>query len=145
MSAVVEAKTGVRPIFVYGSLMNEMVFSKVTGLSMPKSALGTLADYRRVQVNGKPYPACYFQKGASVQGMIISIDSEIVIHKLDQFESDLYKRITVSVSTTDGIIEADVYIWNKAKALLNDNDWDYAEFVQKRLPQWDEVQSESDL
>jgi gamma-glutamylcyclotransferase (GGCT)/AIG2-like uncharacterized protein YtfP len=145
MAAVVEAKAGIRPMFVYGSLMNEMVFSKVTGIAMPKPTPGSLEHYRRVQVKGKPYPACYYQKNASVQGYVVSIDSEAILCKLDQFESDLYKRITVPVNTIDGMIEADVYIWNKAEALLNDKEWSYEEFVRDRLPHWDEVQAESDL
>jgi gamma-glutamylcyclotransferase (GGCT)/AIG2-like uncharacterized protein YtfP len=145
MPATVEAKPGIRPMFVYGSLMHPFVFSKICNIPMPQNDSATLTGFKRVQVKNKPYPACISSPGNVVQGLLVHINDEEMLQKLDVFESELYKRITVSVSTCKSTQEADVYIWDKDLSLLDDNEWSFTEFVEKRIHTWDEIQSESDL
>ncbi len=141
--ALVESKPGIRNLFVYGSLMNEFVFQKVTGVQL-QGQPAMLSDYKRVQVKHKPYPACYYNSGSKVNGIVVKIESIDTIAKLDEFESILYKRITV-IAQCNGPCEVDIYIWNTDLDLLSDQEWSFEDFVRDRLPHWDELHSESDL
>lgn len=100
-----------------------------------------LEGYKRVCVSDAPYPAIIPSPTASVTGSLYFIPNTAFITALDDFESDMYARVTVTVTVKeswgDRALEADVYIWNRSTDLLSiDSDWDYEGFVKHQLPEW---------
>ncbi|KAJ3309998.1 hypothetical protein HDV04_005500 [Boothiomyces sp. JEL0838] len=140
--AIVETDGKLRPVLVYGSLLSDIVFSKVTKITPKRISNVILKDYKRVKVDNAPYPAIYPSEGAQVVGDLCEVGADI-IELLDRFESSLYKRITVNVLVTleKGIqsVEADVYVWNQDLSKLSIYEWDYEYFKTYLLPGWSEV------
>ena len=64
--------------------------------------------------------------------------------RLDEFESELYKRVTETVQIDEKLAKIDVYVWNHDLNWLVEADWDYKDFL-KRLPDWNALNSEADL
>ncbi|KAJ2997571.1 hypothetical protein HDV02_005383 [Globomyces sp. JEL0801] len=138
---VIDIET-IRPIFVYGSLMADAVFKKITKIDNPKKlGTGILKGYKRVQVMSAPYPAILKEDNSEVVGFLYDIPNIQLWDLLDQYESDLYKRITVDVilQQEKGIqsVKADVYLWNANINQLSQLEWDYDDFVKNKLPGWD--------
>ncbi|KAJ3275600.1 hypothetical protein HDV01_007603 [Terramyces sp. JEL0728] len=140
--SLAETDGKLRPILVYGSLLNDDVFSKVTKIIPKRTPNVVLKGYKRVKVDNAPYPAVYPSPGSQVVGDLCEVGADIV-DILDRFESNLYKRITVSVFVTleKGIqsMEADVYVWNQELSKLSIYDWDYEYFKTHLLPNWEEL------
>lgn len=132
-------KLDLRPLFVYGSLLNDEVFARVLQGAKPSKRVDSavLKSYKRCRVKGAPYPAAIEAASSSeIVGGLVYLEGAEQLAKLDAFESDFYKRITVDVIITQdkGIssIEADTYIWNLSLDKLDiAQDWSYEKFVSK--------------
>ncbi|KAJ3302848.1 hypothetical protein HDV03_004537 [Kappamyces sp. JEL0829] len=139
MSALIacDADT-LRPLFVYGSLLNDQVFSRATSGLVPLRRVSqvVLKDHKRVLVKNAPYPAAIPHAGSEIVGDLVYLETVDQVRILDRFESDLYKRVTVAVVVQQdkGITQelADVYLWAKQESQLDvDQEWSYAKFVAK--------------
>lgn len=108
----------VLPLFVYGTLLSggsaEGMLEAFVVKRAPASASGRFVD------TGAPYP------GAVFGGVIERIDGELLlvepsrfamlIENLDAYEGvpSLFRRIRITVSTSDGDVEAYAYEWGGA-------------------------------
>lgn len=118
--------------------MNDTVFTRVTGRVSPaRRETCTLNGYDRVAVKDAPYPAAVPSVASQIVGSLVYLESLKELALLDKFESDLYKRITVTCTLIQdkGIrqVEADTYVWGEKfeTLLLRDQPWSYEKFVSK--------------
>jgi gamma-glutamylcyclotransferase (GGCT)/AIG2-like uncharacterized protein YtfP len=119
------------PLFVYGSLINDLIYNKVTGSDLNPLKNATLDDYRRARVIGQVDPAMYPDPNHNVTGLLISV-TEDGISLLDEFETDDYKRITVAVNG-EAVFG---YIWNNSYEELEEREWSYDAFVKNDMNKW---------
>ena len=128
-----------RPIFVYGSLLNDQVFARVLQGAKPKRIdQSILKGFKKYQVRGAPYPAAIKSlESSEIVGGLLYLSDFQQLTKLDAFESDLYRRETVDVLVAQDkgicLIESDVYIWNQDISRLEERDWSYEKFISKLL------------
>lgn len=98
-------------LFIYGSLRNPDVFERVTNEKCPPREPATLEGYAL----GKPidgYPALYPDQDSVVEGELLRNVSSQALQCLDEYEEVgvEYERRQVSVSSSQGPIEAFVYV-----------------------------------
>ena len=132
-------------IFVYGSLMNDEVFSCLIRGKF-KRCFATLYGYKRTKIVGKNYPAIRRSFHCKVNGILIMGLSYRHLIVLDRFEGSLYKRISVSVYTSQGKKRScDTYFFKENyQHLLKVDEWcnDYfrdnhmVSFIKKYRPQY---------
>lgn len=103
-------------LFIYGTLMFEDVFRRITGMSLPLHD-ARLEGYRRYAIaeggGWLPYPAIIEEEGASVQGKLIRAVPAALITLLDDYEGieeGLYERATARVRAAEEELEAEVYL-----------------------------------
>lgn len=115
-------------LFVYGTLMVPAVMRGVCGYTdfgMP----ARLCGYRRRLIHGEVYPAIVADPAEVVVGLVYHGVTSGQIALLDAFESDLYERRAVSVSTQDTELSAEAYVLHEAHlGLLSDRPWSLARF-----------------
>jgi gamma-glutamylcyclotransferase (GGCT)/AIG2-like uncharacterized protein YtfP len=147
--------------FFYGTLMAPKVLHRVCyGPSVPlsttqHSALNVrpalLKSYRRHRVRGADYPAIMAAQESTVRGALVTGLTDGDIWRLDIFEGEEYQRRKVKVrAITDqgdmnvepteaqlgDEVEAETYIWIAGRQLLDDNEWDFEEFVREKMSRW---------
>jgi gamma-glutamylcyclotransferase (GGCT)/AIG2-like uncharacterized protein YtfP len=98
-----------------------------------------LCGYKRVQVLDAPYPAIIEAEDHTVDGLLLELDNYSQLNKLDLFETDMYRRITVQVLVGNAATDAFAYLWNRDMELLIDQEWDYDYFVKHLLPFWTDL------
>jgi gamma-glutamylcyclotransferase (GGCT)/AIG2-like uncharacterized protein YtfP len=121
-------------LFTYGSLMIPSVMHAVTGRDFPHRE-ATLRDFARFKVKGQSYPAIIYQRGTETGGIIyLDIDAPS-LERLDEFEGDLYDRISVEVEAKGGgTLAAETYaIKSRRRHLLSSEPWDLEKFKQNHL------------
>ncbi|MDA9557645.1 gamma-glutamylcyclotransferase [Vibrio sp.] len=136
-------------IFVYGSLMNEEVFTQIVNGHFRKEK-GTLAGYKRVKIKGHSFPAIYpvkdrnfkssdvedssIQEGSSVDGIVIYDVDQSSLGALDDFEADFYDRTAVDVDTVSGTVSCYAYVFDLVhQDILSDQEWDNDSFRRDHL------------
>ena len=135
--ARVVSDQNLRPLFCYGSLLNDEVFTRATGgMVYEKRVDGAiLKGHRRVRVKNAAYPAALPYADHEIVGGLIFLKTVENWQILDRFESSDYKRETVSVVVPQdkGLVqmEADVYLWDRTSDLLEIHDWSYEKFLSK--------------
>ena len=106
-------------VFVYGTLMkgywNHRLLEREKFIGE-----GKIQNYGLYNVTS-PYPGVIQKNGASVLGEIYDV-SEKTLKKLDELEGEgtLYIRRAVNVETSEGVLEAYTYLWNKT---VNEKDY----------------------
>lgn len=92
----------------------------------------TLADYLRFSVKQEVYPAIAEKAGAVVNGMVYFDVPENAWLRLDDFEGDMYARISVKVkSANNQLINADTYVIRpEFQQLLDTPGWDLDDFIR---------------
>ena len=107
----------------------------VTGRSF-KSIPATLPNYARYRIKQQVYPGIIAKTNSRVDGMLCYAIDEISMQRLDEFESEVYRRSKVLVQLTDGSeVEAFTYIIAPPyEHLLSGNNWDLEQFKQQHLP-----------
>ena len=146
--------------FFYGTLMAPSVLHRVChGSSNPdnpvfaahklKTYPALLHDHRRHRVSDADYPAVLPVQGSTVRGTYVTGLTEADIWRLDIFEGPEYRRdkvkvrILTQVGNEDGDgnvegdeVEAETYIWSASPSLLEDKEWDFAEFQREKMRYW---------
>ena len=100
-------------VFTYGSLMFADVFGEVTG-QLNHSRPAILTRWRRYGLRGLTYPGAVRTDHADdcIEGVLWLDVAPAAIAKLDLFEGEQYRRVTVQVQTVDGLShEAQIYEW----------------------------------
>lgn len=145
--------------FFYGTLMAPSVLHRVChGTSEPsafyKNLLrirpAVLHRYRRHRVKAADYPALLpdGERDACVRGTLVEGLTDGDIWRLDIFEGDEYERRKVETrvlveqeqggQTTEGEkIVAETYVWISARERLEDEEWDFDQFVREKMRFWE--------
>ncbi|KAF2140200.1 uncharacterized protein K452DRAFT_273808 [Aplosporella prunicola CBS 121167] len=116
-----------------------------------------LPSYRRHKVRFADYPAILpdVDPAACVRGTFVTGLTDGDIWRLDLFEGSEYKRerVRVKVLAADGGIDAagvahhdtketgeevevETYVWIAGKHKLEDEEWDFDEFVREKIGRW---------
>ena len=110
-----------------------------------------LPHYRRHKVRGCDYPAIMATSssfptsssaetgaGDCVRGTYVTGLTDGDIWRLDIFEGDEYKRkrVQVRVLETGEEVEAETYVWIAGRARLEEEEWDFGEFVREKMGRW---------
>jgi gamma-glutamylcyclotransferase (GGCT)/AIG2-like uncharacterized protein YtfP len=100
-------------LFTYGSLMYPQVWTRVMNRAHP-SRPATIQGYARHGLAGEVYPALLESPGSSVQGVLYSGLAEAELERLDRFEGEDYRRMSVRVLLDgDGEEETFVYVYTR--------------------------------
>ena len=91
-----------------------------------------LADYRCLCVKDEEYPAIAGRNGFVTHGVLYDGITENGFAHLDDFEGEMYERITVTVSLAAGqTVDAFVYVFRPEFGhLLTDRDWEFEQFLK---------------
>jgi len=117
-----------RHVFTYGSLMFDEVWTLVV-TGRYRSLAGTLADHGRFAVAEQAYPGMIASADARVVGVIHLDVDDTDLRRLDRFEGDDYRRVTVSVACADGAIrDSETYLYEHPERLLA-SAWEPAAFA----------------
>lgn len=139
--------------FFYGTLMAPQVLHRVIwGSPSPPTpahaALLTirpalLHSHQRRKVRHADYPAILpADSSSTVRGTLVEGLTDGDIWRLDIFEGSEYarRRVSVRVLQEDGVdgeeVDAETYIWIAGGSRLEDNEWDFAEFVKDKMARW---------
>lgn len=117
-------------LFAYGTLMCPEIFAEVTGLHRSGSP-AALHGFRRVRVKNEVYPALIPDPEAVVSGVVYHDLSLNVWTRLDRFEGEMYRRMTVEVRLRDGSVQmAQTYVTDpRFIDCLEDADWSFDDFL----------------
>lgn len=146
--------------FFYGTLMAPQVLKRVIDHPTMPSATSTLTtlpailpNHRRHRVRDADYPAILPTSpvhGHSVRGTFVRGLSDADIWRLDTFEGSEYSRVKVRVRVQDqdsGEMsldheEAETYVWIAGRSRLEDDEWDFDDFVKDKMWRWAETSDE---
>lgn len=128
----IEASSGRRHIFAYGSLMYSAVWSRIVrGEYRSRSA--TIHGFRRVCVRGHEHPALVIAPRAEALSGVLYYDvGPDDVARLDHFETANYARVLVAATVEGAAIAASAYLALNVDDLL-DQDWDAARFEHTGL------------
>ncbi|KAL8997741.1 MAG: hypothetical protein Q9169_003070 [Polycauliona sp. 2 TL-2023] len=89
------------------------------------------------------------EENSSVRGTYVRGLTDGDIFRLDVFEGDEYerRRVKIKILTVEGDdtgegnvegeeIETDTYIWVAGEQMLEDGEWDFAEFRREKMQNW---------
>jgi len=95
-------------------------------------ANATLENFQRYSLDQKVYPAIIEHPGAIVSGVLYFDIPENVWLRLDNFEGDMYARMTVEVKFANNITsKAETYVIRpQFQHLLAKPTWDLDEFIR---------------
>jgi gamma-glutamylcyclotransferase (GGCT)/AIG2-like uncharacterized protein YtfP len=100
-------------LFTYGSLMYPQVWSRVMQ-RLHASRPATLAGYSRRQLPGEVHPAMIPSgPDSTIEGVLYADLTPDELARLDRFEDEGidYKRISVTVETASGQVDAFTYMY----------------------------------
>ena len=123
--------------FTYGSLMIPSVMAAVTGKRF-QVMKAWLNGYARFKVKGESYPGILYKTGAAIDGVVHCDVDDLSLKLLDDFEGELYKRISVPVEVDQsGVLSAETYIFTPEHLhLLSSEPWDFEEFKKEHLQEF---------
>ncbi|KAJ0163212.1 hypothetical protein CTA2_3338 [Colletotrichum tanaceti] len=141
-----------RPVFIYGTLCAKPLLAwALTGDATRTEETSALLRPAKVEgiaryaLHGFDYPAAVRERGSCTYGYLLQPKTRSQRKKLDDFEGEAYQTETVQArllsdesetQTAEGLIEADVYLWNGVRDLVSDKSWDLEWFVRERLEDW---------
>lgn len=156
-----DSTTGPHTAFFYGTLMAPKVLSRVChGPNVPLKTTGAnalnirpalLQSFRRHKVLHADYPAIVPCEGSTVRGTLVTGLTDGDLWRLDIFEGSEYERRKVKVRelTYEGdinveptedqlgdVVEAETYVWISPITDLEDQEWDFEEFVKQKMWAW---------
>jgi gamma-glutamylcyclotransferase (GGCT)/AIG2-like uncharacterized protein YtfP len=157
-----QAQLGPKPLFIYGTLCAIPLLAwALTGDSENTALVAPLV--RRARVKGflrssirfgdrtADYPAVIPKEGSEVDGLLILLATPSQRQKLDDFEGDSYRAVSVSVDILDAhnspceVIEADMYLWKGRDDLILNTPWDLDIFIKERLKDWLDLFNDMEL
>ncbi|MCJ1246831.1 hypothetical protein MMC30_004040 [Trapelia coarctata] len=116
-----------------------------------------LHNYTRRKIRGRDYPAIIPTSlptdpsttngdtpAPCVRGTLVTGLTDGDIYRLDIFEADEYERRKVKVKVLGGKdgseeveeVEADAYIWSESMDMLEDEEWNFEDFVREKMSRW---------
>ena len=110
-----------------------------------------LQGFRRHRVLHADYPAILPCDQSTVRGTLVTGLTDGDLWRLDIFEGDEYERRKVTARelkyegdinvepTEDQLgasVEAETYVWISPETRLEDNEWDFQEFVKEKMWAW---------
>jgi len=124
-------------VFTYGSLMFPSVWNTLV-CEVLSSDVATLSGYARYRVHGEEYPIAVPVTGCSIQGRLYQGVSLLALNRLDTFEGEWYRRVSVDVMVTGGkLVEAEAYVLNPAfESIVNPVAWNKSTFESVGLPKF---------
>jgi gamma-glutamylcyclotransferase (GGCT)/AIG2-like uncharacterized protein YtfP len=124
-------------LFTYGSLMIPCVTHAVTGHKF-RAEGACLRDYARYKVRGESYPGIVYQKGALTNGIVYLGVDALSLKRLDEFEGNLYERISVQIENGQGgALTVETYVIKREHSdLLSSEPWDLEEFEKDHLKEF---------
>lgn len=122
-----------RNIFVYGSLMFDDVWHRLTA-NRYRKVDAELEGYIRLKVKGEDYPGIIPSADNRVSGEVIFNVSADDIKQLDVFEGEYYYRETVKVLSGSTAYQAETYVFRKKyQSLLSNEEWQIEGFRNSGL------------
>jgi gamma-glutamylcyclotransferase (GGCT)/AIG2-like uncharacterized protein YtfP len=119
-------------IFVYGTLMSELIINKLTGKTF-RWQPATLNGYKRFCVKDCDYPAILTDVYSVTKGLLIENLDDLSLDIISFYEGDEYEKKKVTVSI-DGKPEAALtFIWVKGEEYLENENWDFRRFENESL------------
>jgi gamma-glutamylcyclotransferase (GGCT)/AIG2-like uncharacterized protein YtfP len=122
-------------LFTYGTLMFPEVWRRVVGREC-STVGGTLSGFAVFKVQGGTYPVMiHAAQHEIVRGVIyLDIDADSML-SLDEYESDLYDRISVRPAAADGRrLECQAYVLPPGRAKFATREsWEAARFEREAL------------
>jgi hypothetical protein len=97
------------------------------------------------------YPAIILCEGSTVRGTLVTGLTDGDLWRLDIFEGDEYERQKVIVrelkyegdvnvepekDQLGAAVDAETYVWISPKSRLEDDEWDFQEFVKEKMWAW---------
>lgn len=139
-----------RPVFIYGTLCAKPLLAWVlTGNAAHVDKITTLLSPAKVEnvarysLHGCDYPAAIKEDGSSIHGYILQPKTLSQRRKLDDFAGEVYKVETVQAiqlgddgEKVEGVVQADIYLWNGDKDMVSNEAWDFEWFIRERLEDW---------
>jgi gamma-glutamylcyclotransferase (GGCT)/AIG2-like uncharacterized protein YtfP len=124
-------------LFTYGSLMIASVMHVVAGRDF-QYRRASIRDYARFKVKGESYPGIIYQEGALTNGIIYLDVDALSLKRLDEFEGEMYERVSVQAETDQGeSFTAETYvIKHEHRGLLSSEPWDLEEFEKDHLKEF---------
>jgi gamma-glutamylcyclotransferase (GGCT)/AIG2-like uncharacterized protein YtfP len=122
-------------LFSYGTLQFPEVLATVTGCHL-EGGRAVLDDYACYLVRGEAYPGITPEPEASVEGVVYTGIGEAHFRKLDRFEGELYERVRVCLTDTEGNpLQAWTYVIRDAlRDRLTRTPWNKKDFELEHLP-----------
>ena len=122
-------------LFAYGTQQIPEVFQAVTGLDV-QAQPAALAGYARYRLAGLGYPGLIAERGAMTEGRLFTGIGARELARLDAFEDDFYRRVTVWVSTrAETGVEAEVYVIPEERLdLIDFRPWTLDAFALEEWP-----------
>jgi len=118
-------------VFTYGTLMFPQVWQAVVGRTF-HSVGGTAAGYAIYRVCNAVFPGIVAAAASdAVRGVVyLDVDASSV-ERLDRFEDDFYRRVTIDIACDDGFQRpADAYVVPlEHRLVLTDEIWQADDFV----------------
>jgi gamma-glutamylcyclotransferase (GGCT)/AIG2-like uncharacterized protein YtfP len=124
-------------VFTYGSLMIPSVMAAVTGKHF-QVMKACLREYARFKVKGESYPGIIYKTGAATDGVVHRDVDDLSLNLLDDFEGELYKRISVPVEVDQsGALIAETYVVSPEHLhRLSSVPWDLDKFKKENLQEF---------
>jgi gamma-glutamylcyclotransferase (GGCT)/AIG2-like uncharacterized protein YtfP len=119
-------------MFAYGTLLVPDIIARLLG-RVPPSEEAVLFGYRRTLLRHEPFPAVFPQLGASVSGRCYRGLGPRDVELLDDYEGELYRRVTVEVVVGGRTEQTECYVIAPgSEHLLSERDWDLDAFLLTR-------------
>jgi gamma-glutamylcyclotransferase (GGCT)/AIG2-like uncharacterized protein YtfP len=98
----------------------------------------SLLDYALFKLKGESYPGIIYHKGAFTNGIIYLDVDALSLKRLDEFEGEMYERVSVRVETDQGeSFTGETYgIKREHRNLLSSEPWDLEEFEKNHLKEF---------
>jgi len=119
-------------LFAYGTLMFPEIASLVTGERPPRQD-ARLDDHARHALRDRPCPGAVPRGGASIPGTLLHRLPPGALSRIDAFEGERYRRVSVNVRADDGDeYPALVYLLRpRWHPLLLPHDWCHESFQRQ--------------
>ncbi|MCA9230218.1 MAG: gamma-glutamylcyclotransferase [Planctomycetales bacterium] len=122
-------------LFTYGTLMFAEVWRRIA-IGEFRSQPATLRGFAVYRLRDSVIPGMVYADADSLSPGVVYHDiDEETLFELDAYESDLYQRISVRVTTEDGsAVDCQAYVIpDRSRQALTDEPWDAAWFEQNEL------------
>jgi len=117
-------------LFAYGSLMAPDIMRRACGHEGP-SLPATLRNYFRGTILDETYPGIVSATGDNVAGLFYPDLTQAAIDRLDEFEGEMYQRVTVGVETAGGRVSAQTYVIRSGfRHMVTPVPWTFDDFMR---------------